>query len=76
MKIKLGNTLGFKLFPRQYEAVDINASFEIEKEIEDYETLKAETEKMSREISSVLSKELKKIVKIALEEQKLAKKNL
>ena len=58
MKVRLGNGTNFKIFPRQYESVDINVSLEIEKEFPDETPIAEAVASLSADIKNSILKEI------------------
>ena len=57
MKIKLINGTSFKMFPRQYESVEVSVGFEIEQDVTE-ENFDEKLKEMSKKIKEVLKSEI------------------
>ena len=57
MKIKLINGTSFKMFPRQYESVEVSVGFEIEQDVTE-DNFDEKLKEMSNKIKEVLKSEI------------------
>jgi len=75
MKVKLGGTVSFNVIPKSYESVSANATFEIEKEVDEKEYNEA-IEELQLKIKRRLENEIEIYIKTSLQQYAKTKKTL
>lgn len=70
MKIQVGGNVGMKMMVRQYEPIDVNSTFMIEKEVDDDADLDELHAELTEKTNQILKDDLGKKAKMIIKQQK------
>lgn len=70
MKVQIGGSVGMKMMVRQYEPIDVNSTFMIEKEVDDNIDLDELHAELTEKANLILKEDLGKKAKMIIKQQK------